>query len=129
MWCGAHHLFLSPKFFRKITYITSLSGLAFQVPLTQIDVPPAVYQYVVCLQFHSFFGDQRRENSKHEQRITLPVLTRSNLFGIHLEELMGFNGEKGGVPRVVKDCAQYLRQTGAPISLSPKSSSYLLCKA
>ncbi|KAH9986621.1 hypothetical protein BJV77DRAFT_1145577 [Russula vinacea] len=88
--------FISPKFFRKITYVTSLSELAFQVPLTQIDVPPAVYQ----------------ENSKHEQRITLPVQTRSDLFGVHLEELMGFNGEKGGVPRVVKDCAQYLRQTG-----------------
>jgi hypothetical protein len=41
-------LLLSPKFFRKITYITTLSALAFQVPLTQIDVPPAVYQYVVA---------------------------------------------------------------------------------
>jgi Rho GTPase-activating protein 1 len=88
--------FISPKFFRKITYVTSLSELAFQVPLTQIDVPPAVYQ----------------ENSKHEQRITLPVQTRSNLFSVHLEELMGYNGEKGGIPRVVKDCVQYLRQTG-----------------
>jgi Rho GTPase-activating protein 1 len=39
---------LSPKFFRKITYITTLTALAFQVPLTQIDVPPAVYQYVVA---------------------------------------------------------------------------------
>lgn len=41
-------LLLSPKFFHKITYITSLSALAFQVPLTQIDVSPAVYQYVVA---------------------------------------------------------------------------------
>ena len=43
----------------------------------------------------------------------MPVQIRSNLFGVHLEELMGYDGEKGGVPRVVKDCAQYLRQTGA----------------
>lgn len=42
----------------------------------------------------------------------MPVQIRSNLFGVHLEELMGYEGEKGGVPRVVKDCAQYLRQTG-----------------
>lgn len=56
----------------------------------------------------------------------MPVQTRSNLFGVHLEELMGYNGEKGGVPRVVKDCAQYLRQTGAPITLSPGHSSYLV---
>lgn len=70
-------------------------------------------------------GDQRRENSKHEQRITLPVQTRSNLFGVHLEELMGYAGEKGGVPRVVKDCAQYLRQTGTPFSILPKALSHV----
>jgi hypothetical protein len=51
MQCGDHNLFLSPKFFRKISYITSLSELAFQVPLTQIDVLPTVYQYVVAFNF------------------------------------------------------------------------------
>lgn len=25
---------------------------------------------------------------------------------------MGYDGEKGGVPRVVKDCIQFLRETG-----------------
>ncbi|KAH9002693.1 hypothetical protein EDB86DRAFT_3063234 [Lactarius hatsudake] len=88
--------FISPKFFHKITYADTLTELAFQVPLTQIDVPPAVYQ----------------ENTKHERQITMPIQIRSNVFGVHLEELMGYDGEKGGVPRVVKDCAQYLRQTG-----------------
>ena len=34
----------SPKFFRKITYINTLSELAYHVPITQIDIPPAVYQ-------------------------------------------------------------------------------------
>jgi len=48
----------------------------------------------------------------------LPIQTRSNLFGVHLEELMGYDGEKGGVPRVVKDCVQYLRQTGAPVAFT-----------
>jgi Rho GTPase-activating protein 1 len=37
---------------------------------------------------------------------------------------MGYDGEKGGIPRVVKDCVQYLRQTGAPTRVSPESSSY-----
>ncbi|KAI0715681.1 hypothetical protein C8T65DRAFT_142866 [Cerioporus squamosus] len=87
---------ISPKFFRKITYINTLSELAYHVPLTQIDIPPPVYQ----------------ENLKHERQINLPVMTRSNLFGVPLEELMGFDGEKGGLPRVVKDCIQYLRSTG-----------------
>jgi hypothetical protein len=36
----------SPKFFRKLTYIQTLSELAYEVPLTQIDIPPAVYQSV-----------------------------------------------------------------------------------
>ncbi|TBU29992.1 hypothetical protein BD311DRAFT_719574 [Dichomitus squalens] len=87
---------ISPKFFRKITYINTLSELAYHVPLTQIDIPPAVYQ----------------ENLKHERQINLPVMTRSDLFGVPLEELMGFDGEKGGLPRVIKDCIHYLRSTG-----------------
>ncbi|OSX56415.1 hypothetical protein POSPLADRAFT_1159761 [Postia placenta MAD-698-R-SB12] len=87
---------ISPKFFRKITYINTLSELACHIPLTQIDIPPAVYQ----------------ENLKHEKQIQLPTPTRADLFGVPLEELMGFDGEKGGIPRVVKDCMQYLRQTG-----------------
>ncbi|CCL99730.1 uncharacterized protein FIBRA_01752 [Fibroporia radiculosa] len=87
---------ISPKFFRKITYINTLSELAAQIPLTQIDIPPMVYQ----------------ENLKHERQVQLPTPSRADLFGVPLEELMGFDGEKGGLPRVVKDCIQYLRLTG-----------------
>ena len=53
-----------------------------------------------------------RENLKYEKQVTLPVANRSNLFGVPLEDLMGADGEKGGIPRVVKDCVQFLRQTG-----------------
>ncbi|KAF8886243.1 divergent CRAL/TRIO domain-containing protein [Gymnopilus junonius] len=87
---------ISPKFFRKLEYIKTLSELAQHVPLTQIDIPPAVYQ----------------ENQKYERKITLPVPTRSNIFGVPLEELMGYDGEKGGIPRVVRDSIQFLRETG-----------------
>ncbi|KAH9179346.1 CDC42 rho GTPase-activating protein [Lactarius sanguifluus] len=97
-----------PQIFHKITYADTLTELAFQVPLTQIDVPPAVYQ----------------ENTKRERQITMPIQIRSNLFGVHLEELMGYDGEKGGVPRVVKDCAQYLRQDSEGLfRRSPNSST------
>ena len=59
--CGCHHQVrtciysrlhgltvcpCSAKFFRKIEYISTLSELAYHVPLTQIDIPPAVYQCV-----------------------------------------------------------------------------------
>lgn len=40
---------ISPKFFRKITYINTLSALACHVPLAQIDIPPAVYMYVLIV--------------------------------------------------------------------------------
>jgi len=86
---------ISPKFFRKIAYIETLSDLARHVPITQIDIPPAVY----------------RENLKHEAKITLPVPSQSNIFGVPLEESMGRRGEKG-VPKVVRDCIQFLRETG-----------------
>ena len=37
---------------------------------------------------------------------------RSSIFGVPLEDLMGYNGEKGGIPRVVKDTIQFLRDSG-----------------
>ncbi|RDB14657.1 Rho GTPase-activating protein 8 [Hypsizygus marmoreus] len=87
---------ISPKFFRKLEYIGTLSDLAQIIPLTQIDIPPAVYQ----------------ENLKYERKISLPTPNRSSIFGVPLEELMGYNGEKGGLPRVVKDSIQYTRDKG-----------------
>jgi Rho GTPase-activating protein 1 len=53
-----------------------------------------------------------RENLKYERKITLPVPTRSSVFGVPLEDLMGYDGEKGGIPRVVRDAIQYLRDRG-----------------
>ncbi|KAF8215209.1 Rho GTPase activation protein [Mycena galopus ATCC 62051] len=89
---------ISPKFFRKLTYIPTLSELACHIPLTQIDVSPAVYQ----------------ENLKYESKIVLPVTTRgdTHIFGVPLEDLMGFDGEKGGIPRVVRDAIQFIRESG-----------------
>ena len=42
----------------------------------------------------------------------MPVQHRADLFGVPLEDIMGFDGEKGGVPRVIRDAIQYLRETG-----------------
>lgn len=54
----------------------------------------------------------QRENLKHENQINMPTPTRQDVFGVPLEELMGYDGEKGGLPRVVKDSIQFLRDTG-----------------
>ncbi|KAI6023330.1 Rho GTPase activation protein [Pisolithus marmoratus] len=87
---------ISPKFFRKIVYINTLSDLAHHVPLTQIDITAEVY----------------KENLKYEKEVTMPIPIRASLFGVPLEELMGYDGEKDSIPRVVKDAIQYIRESG-----------------
>ena len=42
---------------------------------------------------------------------------RSSVFGVPLEDLMGYNGEKGGIPKVVKDTIQFLRDSGMSLFL------------
>ncbi|KAG9121903.1 hypothetical protein FRC07_001949 [Ceratobasidium sp. 392] len=44
IWKAYRGLSRNPKFFRKITYVSTLSELARYVPLTQIDIAPAVYK-------------------------------------------------------------------------------------
>lgn len=53
----------------------------------------------------------------------MPIPQRADLFGVPLEELMGFDGEKGGIPRVVKDCIDYLRETGACPSIPSRTAA------
>lgn len=43
---------ISAKFFRKIVYVDTLSELALRVPLTQIDIPRAVYEYANNISFY-----------------------------------------------------------------------------
>ncbi|KAF8328209.1 uncharacterized protein EI90DRAFT_3146228 [Cantharellus anzutake] len=89
---------ISPKFFRKIYYVQTLSALAEYVPLTNLDLPPAAYQ----------------ENLKYENEITLPTMQKehSKAFGVSLDDLMGDYGISSGIPRVVRDCVDYVRMNG-----------------
>lgn len=45
-------------------------------------------------------------------QINMPIPIRASVFGVPLEELMGCDGEKGDIPRVIKDSIQYLRESG-----------------
>ncbi|CAG8785162.1 3401_t:CDS:2, partial [Gigaspora rosea] len=72
----------NPKFAKKVKYVLTLSELARYVPLTQIDIPPAVYEY----------------NLKFEDRIKLPNSRNYDedghlMFGVPIEQLMGTEGE------------------------------------
>lgn len=49
---------------------------------------------------------------KRERQINMPMPIRASVFGVPLEDLMGCDGEKGGIPRVVKDSIQYIRESG-----------------
>ncbi|KAF9164663.1 hypothetical protein DFQ27_009268 [Actinomortierella ambigua] len=89
---------ISPKFASKVHYVDTLSNLAKAVPLSQIQIPAAVYQH----------------NLKFEETITLPVRTGihpSQMFGVSLEYLMGQQGEKG-LPKVLQDCISNLQRNG-----------------
>ncbi|CAJ0768835.1 397_t:CDS:10, partial [Entrophospora sp. SA101] len=97
---------------KKIKYINSLSQLAIYVPITQIDIPPAVYEH----------------NLKFEDKITLPPSPNydedeTSVFNVPIETLMGLEGEKG-LPSVVKECVTYLRSEG----VFRRSPSSLLLK-
>ena len=92
----------------------TLSELATQVPITQIDIPPAVYQCVsnTFIIFTISFEHVDRENTKHERKIILPIPISSSTFGVPLADLMGSSGENSALPRPIKDATQFLRDNG-----------------
>ncbi|KAG4306255.1 hypothetical protein PORY_000243 [Pneumocystis oryctolagi] len=110
-----HHL-VSPKFARKIVYVSTLSELAKLVPFRQINVPPDVYIH----------------NLKYESHITLPDTMFSEgmpqMFGLSLSQVMGSEGENG-LPKVVKDICAYIRDEALTVEgLFRRSPSSTLLK-
>ncbi|KDN39681.1 RhoGAP-domain-containing protein, partial [Tilletiaria anomala UBC 951] len=98
--------FVSPKFSKKIVHVRSMSELATMIDIRQIDFPPEV---LAC-------------NAKVEEKVIFPegekmVSERlgegldGKIFGVPLESIMGERGEKGGVPRVLRDCGDFLRSS------------------
>jgi len=84
---------ISPKFFRKLVYVSTLTELAAFVPLNQINIPQVVYE----------------ENAKREANIRVPTTFQSEVFGRPLEAVMGSDQR---LPKVVLDAAAYIRETG-----------------
>lgn len=85
---------LSPKFAKKVKWIDTLSQLALEVPIDQINIPPEVYQH----------------NATKEADIKIVSPSRSSqqrFFGVPLEKLMGVHGELG-LPAPVADALDYL---------------------
>ncbi|KAI9226167.1 MAG: Rho GTPase activation protein, partial [Piptocephalis tieghemiana] len=101
----------SNKFYKKLTYIPTLSDLAVHVPLKEMRLPDAVYEY----------------NFKFEPAVRAPPQVRPRrplMFCRPLEEVMGGDGE---LPRVVGDCIKHIRMHGLDVEgifrRSPSSSA------
>ncbi|CAO1623643.1 unnamed protein product [Jaminaea pallidilutea] len=115
---------LSPKFAKKITQVNTLSELASHVDLTQMDIPPEVLQWNTKLEpeiklprsYDGAYNDRQATNE-------LP-----KVFGAPLQQLMGEKGEKGGIPRVVRDCVEALQRT-TPNGESPLDAEGIFRKS
>lgn len=81
---------ISSKFQEKIHHISSLSDLAKHIDITQIDIPPAVYVYDLCV----------------EKRILIPR-HYSPIFGAPLKR----SGSNVVYPRMWQECIEYLKVT------------------
>ncbi|KAF5346657.1 hypothetical protein D9758_013222 [Tetrapyrgos nigripes] len=92
---------ISHKFFR---YLDTLSELAIRVPLTQIAIPSA-----------------RRVSRKPPKRIQNHHFHHS-LLRFLVGRYHGLRKQKGPVPRVVRDCIQYLPESGLNDEATTKAS-------
>lgn len=92
--------------------VPTLSALAQHVPLTQIDLPPDVLQwdlkYESTVTLPGTSGSDEQNAAGNQQR------SGTRVFGVPIETLMGERGEKGGIPRVVRDCVEVLKAGPPP---------------
>ncbi|KAL7748031.1 hypothetical protein RI367_006577 [Sorochytrium milnesiophthora] len=87
---------LSPKFFRKVTYVETLSALSQCVPVPQLRVPEVVVRFNTTVD--PAFDMSAIAQSSHAS---------SGQFGVPLDALMGPQCEKG-IPLVIKTCTHYI---------------------
>ncbi|PWN28789.1 hypothetical protein BDZ90DRAFT_230796 [Jaminaea rosea] len=127
---------LSPKFARKITVVKTLSELAKHVDLTQMDVPPHVYEWNLRYEKEVVVPEKRASAAASTPQPATSLSPSAGVFGVPLTSLMGERGELGGIPRVVRDCVEdLLRLNGRALDSeglfrkSPSSSLLRLVQA
>ncbi|ORX94581.1 RhoGAP-domain-containing protein [Basidiobolus meristosporus CBS 931.73] len=109
------NIVISPKFAKKVVYVETLSKLASYVPIKQMQIPEAVYEY----------------NFKFESQIIIPSSYDKGpytpqAFGVSLETLMGPDAELG-IPQFFSECVEFVRANGIEVEgifrRSPSSTS------
>lgn len=120
---------VSPKFYRKIAYVRTLSDLAAVVPMRQILVPPEAVRCVHHLdrayKEHQLSYSCRRDSRANltlEQSVTLPSLVAPEVFGRPLSALMP--RPNADLPLVISQSTSFLRRsdrlaTEGPFRKSP----------
>jgi Rho GTPase-activating protein 1 len=138
---------VSPKFAKKLTWVQNLDILKTYVPVTQISIPPELYEIDYKFpspvsapppttttspvyphqhqqqQQPSSFSSSSPTNSRDAQPQQYQGGVRTKHFGAPLEVLMGADGSKG-VPRVIRECIEFVRTygTGRLLIYTPRSS-------
>lgn len=109
LWATLAKIF-SPKFSRKLYYITHLSALGEHVHLDQIDIPPQVKEY--DLQISSQF---KGTASKAPVFYATPAeIPKTKQFGVSLSWMKEHNGGES-IPVVMSTSVKFLREYGLEV--------------
>jgi len=96
---------ISPKFSRKVTWVKTLSELAGFVPLANMTIPEAVFEYNRKLEYEVVMSPPGAPGGRSSST------TDARIFGNSLNALMGENSEHD-LPLVVTQCMEYVLEHG-----------------
>jgi len=114
---------LSPKFAKKIVWISCLHHLSRYIPYKEITIPLKIFEYerknnldkIVAVDHNilesssSSSSDTSSINSSNDE--ISPIKNSETVFGVPLEQLMGYEGERG-IPKIVSDAVEFLLENG-----------------
>jgi len=114
---------LSPKFSKKIIWISCLHHLSRYIPYREITIPLKIFEYerkysldkIVTSEqdlLDSSSSSSTDSSSVNSQIDEKPSVNNSGgVFGVPLEKLMGYEGERG-IPKIVSDAIEFLIENG-----------------
>ncbi|XP_029197373.2 rho GTPase-activating protein 8-like [Acropora millepora] len=109
LWATLAKIF-SPKFSRKLYYITHLSALGEHVHLDQIDIPPQVKEYDLQISSH-FKGTTSKAPVFYATPAEIP---KTKQFGVSLSWMKENNGGEC-IPVVMSTSVKFLREYGLEV--------------
>lgn len=109
LWATLAKIF-SPKFSRKLYYITHLSALGEHVHLDQIDIPPQVKEYDLQISSH-FKGTASKAPVFYATPAEIP---KTKQFGVSLSWMKEHNGGEC-IPVVMSTSVKFLREYGLEV--------------